>query len=320
MGAFDTLCGDVTNLTFHSHQEMIELALLWQVQEFQLSNGSFSGSIQTIHTSHIQMASVIRSKGFFVKGRIPRKTYTFTSVVSEGKTTHNGLIVHPDELILLTRNDDIDFIVSSSEDEVTLAIDKVFFDSEYKKYFNQPFEYDSIHKRLQLKENAVEKFRASVKNLISKLILHNEQIKGDLEFHDYAEDEILKIIFDSIDPSKERKTILDSHILANEVRNYIEENYNKNISLSELYRSKNLPDRTIRLAFNDLFGFPPKQYLKQFRLGKIHHELMMSNPTSVTVSNIASKHGFRHMGRFTESYKSMFLTTPYQTLKRNFIF
>lgn len=320
MGAFDTLCGDVTNLTFHSHQEMIEAALLWQVQEFQLANGAFSGSIQTIHTSHIQMATVIRSKGFFVKGRIPKKTYTFTSVASEGKATHNGLIVHPDELILLTRNDDIDFTVSSSEDEVTIAIDKDFFDSAFKKYFNKPFGHDGIHKRLQLKKNAVEKFRTSVKALLPKLMLQNEKIKSDLEFHDKVESEILEIIFQSIDPSKERKTTLDSHILANEVRKHIEHNYNKNISLSELYRSKNLPDRTIRLAFNDLFGFPPKQYLKHYRLGKIHHELIMANSTSDTVSSIASKYGFNHMGHFTESYKSMFLITPYQTLKRNFIF
>jgi len=54
---------------------------------------------------------------------------------------------------------------------------------------------------------------------------------------------------------------LDSHILANEVREYIEKNYHKkNISLGELYRSKNLPGRTVRSAFNDLFGFSPKQY------------------------------------------------------------
>jgi len=46
----------------------------------------------------------------------------------------------------------------------------------------------------------------------------------------------------------------------------------------------------------------------------------MANPTSGTVSSIAAKHGFTHMGRFTKNYKTMFLTTPYQTLKRNFIF
>lgn len=320
MGAFDTLCGNVTNLTFNSHQEMIEAALLWQVQEYQLSNGSFNGSIQTIHTSHIQMATVIRSKGFFVKGRIPKRTYTFTSVVSEGRTTHNGLIVHPDELILLTRNDDIDFTVSSTEDEVSIAIDKNFFDTEFKKYFNKPFEHDSTHKRLQLQKNAVEKFRTSVKKLLPKLMVQNEKLKSDSEFHDKTEHEILEIIFQSIDPFKERKITLDSHILANDVRNYLEQNHHKNISLSELCSSQKIPERTIRLAFNDLFGFSPKQYLKNYRLGKAHHELIMAKPTSDTVSSIAAKHGFTHMGRFTKNYKTMFLTTPYQTLKRNFIF
>jgi len=66
-----------------------------------------------------------------------------------------------------------------------------------RKYFyiNEPFEYDCVHKRLQLKKNAVEMFRDSVKNLIPKLMLQNEKLKSDPEFHDKAEDEILEIIF-----------------------------------------------------------------------------------------------------------------------------
>ena len=83
-----------------------------------------------------------------------------------------------------------------------------------------------------------------------------------------------------------------------------------------LCSSEKFSDRTIRSSFNRLFGFSPKQYLKQYRLGKTHFALMGSSPTSTTVGQIAYDNGFSHMGRFNDQYKAMFGKTPCSTLKK----
>ena len=62
MGAFDALLGHVIDLNFVTHESMIEAALLWQIEEFQFDNGTFKGSINAVHTSHIQIAYTSRSK------------------------------------------------------------------------------------------------------------------------------------------------------------------------------------------------------------------------------------------------------------------
>ena len=109
MSAFDKFLGHVIDLRFNTHEAMIEAALLWHFEEYQLDNGSFKGSINAIHTSHIQIAHSYRSNGILIKGKTPNNAYLFASIESEeGKITHNGLIVYADELVVITENDELD--------------------------------------------------------------------------------------------------------------------------------------------------------------------------------------------------------------------
>lgn len=317
MGAFDKLCGHIIDLNFTTHQSMIEAALLWNLKEYQLGKGTFKGYINAIHTSHIQLGQSYRSNGVLIKGDIPKNTYMFAIIESEGCITHNGLSVHPDELIILTEDDNIDYTASSSVSDITIAIDRDFFDAAFQTYFNKPFKYDKINKRIQLKENTGDSFISSTKELLTGLITQHTQLQNDHSFHTQTEYNILQIIFQNIDVSKQRKEPLESEICANEVRLYLEMKYKDYIHLNDLYTSEKFCARTIRLGFNNLFGFSPKQYLKCYRLGKIHHALLHNDFNSTSIANIAYDYGFNHMGRFSNNYKSMFGVTPSSTLKKS---
>ena len=319
MGAFDALLGHVIDLNFITHEAMIEAALLWNLEEYQLDNGPFRGILHGIHTSHIQLGSASRSNGVFIKGYAPPNTYLFVSVKSEGKITHNGLRVYRDELIVLTEKDQLDFTASSFFSDVTIAVDKEFFDAAFKEYFNEPFQYDKVNKRIQLKENKEVAFRDSLKETLADLMVQNTKLQNDPVFHDKAEDNILQILFKNIDLSRQRKKTLESEINANKVRMYIEKNYTSNISIHKIYSDQKISESTIRLSFNDLLGFSPKQYHQCYRLGRVHHAFLQNDCSSVSVGSIAYDHGFLHMGRFSNKYKSMFGRTPSYTLKKSSI-
>ncbi len=227
--------------------------------------------------------------------------------------------VYTDELVVLTEKDQLDFIVSSSFSDVTIAVDKEFFDAAFKAYFNEPFQYDKVNKRIQLKENQEVSFRDSLKETLADLMVQNTKLQNDPVFHDKAEDNILQILFKNIDLSRQRKKTLESEINANKVRKYIEKNYTTNISIHKICSDQKISESTIRLGFNDLFGFSPKQYHQCYRLGKVHHAFLQNYCTSATVGNIAYDHGFLHMGRFSNKYKSIFGRTPSCTLKKSSI-
>jgi len=317
MGAFDALLGHVIDLNFVTHEAMIEAALLWQIEEYQFDNGTFKGSINAVHTSHIQIAYTSRSNGIFIKGKTPKNAYLFASIESEGKIAHNGLSVYVDELVVLNDEDQLDFIVSSAVNDVSIAIDKEFFDAAYEDYFNEPFHYDKVNKRMQLIDNGGSSFRASAKEVLNDLISKNEKIPNDPSFHDKSEYAILQILFQNIDPMKERKQTVESEINANEIRKYIEMNYKNDISIRDLCSINKLSESTLRLGFNNLFGLSPKQYHQAYRLGKVHHAFLQNDRSVATVGSIAYYHGFTHMGRFSSKYKSMFGITPSCTLKES---
>ena len=319
MGAFDALLGHVIDLNFTTHEAMIEAALLWQIEEYQFDNGTFKGSIEAVHTSHIQIAYTSRSNGIFIKGKTPKNAYLFASIESEGKIAHNGLSVYVDELVVLNDEDQLDFIVSSAVNDVSIAIDKEFFDAAFQDYFNEPFNYDTINKRIQLIDNGGSSFRTSAKEILNDLTTKNEKILNDPTFHEKSEYAILQILFQNIDPLKERKKVLESKINANEIRKYIEMNYKKQISINELCNIYKLSESTLRMGFNTLFGLSPKQYHQAYRLGKVHHAFLENDSTVESVGSIAYDHGFTHMGRFSSKYKSMFGITPSCTLKESSI-
>ena len=316
MSVFQELLGHVISLEFETHESMIDAALQWQIEEYQLDSGTFKGTINAIHTSHIQVGSTSRSNGVFIKGSSPKNTYLFASVETKGNMTHNGVTILDDELVFLNDVDQLDFIVSSAADDVTIAVDRNFFDRSFEKYFNKPFKYNSLTKRIQLKEGAGAIFHASVKKIVSDLIVETEKLKSDPCFHKSAEEKVLQIIFDNIDLSREREKVLESEMNANKIRVHIEKNYKDDICINELCSSKKLSERTLRSSFKNLFGLSPKQYHTSYRLGKVHHAFLKGDYTVETVENIAYNHGFTHMGRFSMNYKSMFGNTPSYTLKK----
>jgi len=316
MGVFDELIGHVVDVSFNTHEEMFEAALRWNMEEFQLNEGFFQGAITGTHTSHIQMAHTRRSGGVLIKGKSPRNCYLFSSSESaEGKITHNGLSVHTDELLVLAEKDEVDFTVSSAFTDVTFSIDKDFFDEAFKEYFNEPFSYDKVNKRISLKENTATQFRISLIEILRDMIAHNTDLQNNSVFHNKSEQDILKVLFQNIDLSRIRKDTIESEINANKIRLYIENQYTDNIKVNKYVNSEKFSIRTIRKSFKTLFGFSPKQYLQSYRLGKVHHSLLKNDSNLNTVENIAYDHGFAHMGRFSGNYKSMFGKTPSSTLK-----
>ncbi|MEA3419228.1 MAG: helix-turn-helix domain-containing protein [Campylobacterota bacterium] len=69
--------------------------------------------------------------------------------------------------------------------------------------------------------------------------------------------------------------------------------------------------------FRSLFGFTPKHFFRQLKLNHAYHDLKYADPLHETVSRIAFKWGFMHMGRFTDYYTALFGENPSQTLKNH---
>jgi AraC-like DNA-binding protein len=73
--------------------------------------------------------------------------------------------------------------------------------------------------------------------------------------------------------------------------------------------------RVLQESFKQHLGMSPLTYLRRMRLDGVHAELRTADPWQVSVSEVAVRWGFTHLGRFAGAYRERFGESPSQTLK-----
>ncbi|MEU4692939.1 AraC family transcriptional regulator [Actinoplanes sp. NPDC023714] len=73
--------------------------------------------------------------------------------------------------------------------------------------------------------------------------------------------------------------------------------------------------RVLQESFRQHVGVPPLTYLRRLRLDGVHGELSRADPGQVSVSEVAYRWGFTHLGRFAGSYRERFGVSPSHTLR-----
>jgi AraC-like DNA-binding protein len=83
--------------------------------------------------------------------------------------------------------------------------------------------------------------------------------------------------------------------------------------VSDLCRAAGINQRTLSRAVRTLRGTTPYQLLQELRLGEVKRVLMSED---ATVTQAATRFGFRELGRFATQYRMAFGEKPSETKKR----
>ncbi|HEU4349372.1 MAG TPA: AraC family transcriptional regulator [Actinoplanes sp.] len=73
--------------------------------------------------------------------------------------------------------------------------------------------------------------------------------------------------------------------------------------------------RVLQESFKQYVGMSPLTYLRRLRLEGVHAELTEADRWQVSVSEVAARWGFTHLGRFAGAYRQRYGVPPSQTLK-----
>ncbi len=74
--------------------------------------------------------------------------------------------------------------------------------------------------------------------------------------------------------------------------------------------------RVLQESFKQHVGVSPMTYLRRLRLDGVHADLSAGDPWQVSVSEVAMRWGFTHLGRFAGAYRARFGVPPSHTLRR----
>nr|WP_275403865.1 helix-turn-helix domain-containing protein [Pseudonocardia acidicola] len=86
-------------------------------------------------------------------------------------------------------------------------------------------------------------------------------------------------------------------------------------TLAELAEIAHLSVRRLQDMFRHRTGTSPMRYLETVRLRHAHDDLRRADPATETVSRIAVRNGFPHLGRFAAVYRANYGVPPSETLR-----
>jgi AraC-like DNA-binding protein len=87
-------------------------------------------------------------------------------------------------------------------------------------------------------------------------------------------------------------------------------------TIPELARTVGVTVRALEMGFRKELGKTPREFVREQRLLRAHDELLRANPgDGTTVTEVASRWGFWHAGRFATSYSGRFGVRPATTLR-----
>jgi AraC-like DNA-binding protein/TolB-like protein len=109
------------------------------------------------------------------------------------------------------------------------------------------------------------------------------------------------------------QTPLPQHV--RQAVNYIRAHMAEKITLSGLASACAISERTLHKQFQRFLGVPPLAYLHRLRLNVVRAELTEVDRED-SISDIAARRGFSHLGRFAVEYRRRYGESPSATRKR----
>ncbi|MGB3483740.1 MAG: AraC family transcriptional regulator [Mycobacterium sp.] len=99
--------------------------------------------------------------------------------------------------------------------------------------------------------------------------------------------------------------------------NYIDSHLAERITMEAIAKVVHMSVRSIQQGFREELGITPMTYVRERRLERVHEELTDAIPSDgVTVTAVAERWGFHHLGSFAVEYRKRWGEAPSETLRR----
>jgi AraC-like DNA-binding protein len=97
---------------------------------------------------------------------------------------------------------------------------------------------------------------------------------------------------------------------------YMREDEGRRLSIADLVAHCGVSERTLHKHFRLFMEGSPLEYWRRHRLAAAR-EVFLKATSDTSVTEVATRFGFSHFGRFSQQYRRCFDETPSETLQRN---
>ena len=102
--------------------------------------------------------------------------------------------------------------------------------------------------------------------------------------------------------------------VAQSARDFIEDRHGESLRIETICLATGVGTRALQRAFREHYNITISDYLKTVRLDVARRDLASARPEEDSVTSIALRHGFTHLGRFAVEFRQRFGELPSKTL------
>ena len=226
----------------------------------------------------------------------------------------------PDLASVVTPTQDLNETVHVGCDQIMVKIDRTLLESTCAQHLGHalpgPIEFKL---GMEMSSQGGVSWQALVSYLASELereapVLNSSLTAAQVEH-------LLVTTLLTVQPNNYRDELLNPHqsIAPRHVRRveeFIQAHADEALTIGELAAYAKVSTSALFAGFREFRNTTPMAYLKSVRMQRVHDELRNVSSAETTVTGIAMRWGFNHLGHFATDYKNRYGECPSKTRER----
>ena len=277
------------------------------IKKFRLGSGPFYGIHAGIQLNHMQVGYSDRHEGLMYEEWTPKECVTIGVLKkSDGALNINHLKVCEGEIVMIDDSAPHNFASAGRALFAVTSIRKALIAKVVPQILDG---LDQVYKD----KNDI--LLNCIMGIAEETVSKPEHLfsKDEIEGYEARVMEALCLQFSTLEPIE--RSLSAHEKIAFDVKDYMLENLKEDFSIAALTEEFSISDKSLENHFSALFGITPKKLITMFKLNQAHEEICHANKSDVSVTDVAIRWGFTHLGRFSNSYKEVFGTFPSEDLK-----
>ena len=279
----------------------------WDGEYRQIEAGQLEANVCMKQLGSVSITRESASRSLEVALSSPERALTLLVSMSSRKTKINGHSLCGERAVLLSPGTEIHAISPARADVLTITIDDDVFGYRARNMLQKSPLWGKEKLRILECGSEIPRLRA-LSNCATRLT-EDAPIESDLE----------SLLIESIaqgigaaeeaSPQGDKYHRLDKSNVLVRLADYIDENLEVCIILSDLCEVGRVSQSTLQRLCRREFGLSPYEYVQARRLDAARRRLH-GRERNMSIAEIAQRCGFNHMGRFAAIYRRQFGVLP----------
>src|SRR5258708_2341142 len=241
----------------------------------------------------------------------------FLSRANQPAMMHCGMVVSPGEIIV----NDTDLMYRRTEancDWGSMSLSKEDLDAACQVVTGHEYAVSSLKRLVRAGPELMSRL-VKIQERADRLAKTPPEGLPLPEVVQALEEELILVMIRCGTESAWSETPAGSHrhdMIVARFEEFLEANPDQPLYLTEICAAIGVAERTLRAACVEHLGMGPIRYLSLRRMHLVRRALLRADPSTATVTRLATDHGFWELGRFSVAYRALFDESPSESLRR----